>query len=147
MKLNFFLSVILFLDISNRRGVPMSKNTKREIALSLFDLVVTGKVREWFDKHTSQDFIHHNQYFKGDRETLILAIEEDARANPDKRVEVIMSLEDGNLVSTFSHVQQNPDDPGFALIHIFRFEDSTIVEMWDINHPVLKDSPNEHGVF
>jgi len=85
----------------------MSKSSKREIALSFFDLVVTGKIREWFDEYTNEDLIHHNQYFKGDRETLILAIEEDARANPNKQVEVKMSLEDGNLVSTFSHVQQN----------------------------------------
>ncbi|MHA2355948.1 MAG: nuclear transport factor 2 family protein [Candidatus Thorarchaeota archaeon] len=125
----------------------MTKNTNREIALSFFDLVVTGEVRKWFDKHTNQDLIHHNQYFKGDRETLILAIEEDAKANPDKKVEVKMALEDGDLVSTFSHVQQNPEDPGFALAHVFRFKDSTIVEMWDINHAVLADSPNEHGMF
>ncbi|MHA2042643.1 MAG: nuclear transport factor 2 family protein [Candidatus Thorarchaeota archaeon] len=125
----------------------MNQTSKREIALSFFDLVVTGKIREWFDEHTNEDLIHHNQYFKGDRETLILAIEEDARANPDKHIEVNMSLEDGDLVSTFSHVKQNPDDPGFALTHIFRFKDSTIVEMWDINHAVLKDSPNEHGMF
>jgi predicted SnoaL-like aldol condensation-catalyzing enzyme len=78
---------------------------------------------------------------------LIQAIEDDARANPDKRVEVKMSLEDGDLVSTFSHVQQNADDPGFALMHIFRFEDSTVVEMWDINHAISSDSPNENGIF
>ncbi len=125
----------------------MTKSTNREIAKSFFDLVGSGEFRKWFDKHTSQDFIHHNQYFKGDRESLILAIEEDARNNPGKQVEVKMTLEDGDLVSTFSHVQQNPDDPGFALMHIFRFQDSTIVEMWDISHAVLKDSPNEHGMF
>ncbi|MHA2385551.1 MAG: nuclear transport factor 2 family protein [Candidatus Thorarchaeota archaeon] len=125
----------------------MSKTSNREIALSFFDLVLTGKIREWFDEHTSQDCIHHNQYFKGGRETLIQAIEEDAQANPDKKVEVKMSLEDGDLVSTFSHVKQNQDDLGFALMHIFRFKDSTIVEMWDIHHAVLKDSPNEHGMF
>ncbi|MFX1440983.1 MAG: nuclear transport factor 2 family protein, partial [Promethearchaeota archaeon] len=71
----------------------MNPNSKREIALSFFDLIATGRIREWFDEHTNEDLIHHNQYFKGDRETLIQAIEEDARANPDKRVEVKMSLE------------------------------------------------------
>ena len=125
----------------------MSKEFNREIALSFFDLVVSGEIREWFDKNTSQDFIHHNQHFKGDRETLILAIEEDARNNPDKWVEVKKSLADGNLVMTYSHVKQNPDDPGFALMHIFRFDDSQVVEVWDINQAVLEDSPNENGIF
>jgi len=125
----------------------MNKLSNREIAISFFDLVVTGKIREWYDKYTDQDYIHHNQYFKADRESLIQTIEEDARANPDKRVEVKMSLEDGDLVTTFSHVQQNREDPGFALMHIFRFKDSTIVEMWDMNQAVLVDSPNENGLF
>jgi predicted SnoaL-like aldol condensation-catalyzing enzyme len=133
--------------ISRGRGVPLKQESYREIAVSFFDLVVTGKFREWFDKYTRQDFIHHNQYFKGDRESLIVAIEEDARANPDKRVEVKMSLEDGDLVTTYSHVQQNPENPGLALIHIFRFKNSSIVEMWDINQAILEDSPNENGMF
>jgi predicted SnoaL-like aldol condensation-catalyzing enzyme len=125
----------------------MSPSSNREIALSFFDLVESREFRKWFDKYTSQDFIHHNQYFKGDRESLILAIEEDARNNPEKRLEVKMSLEDGDLVTIFSHVQQNPDDPGFALVHFFRFENSRIVEMWDINQAILQDSPNENGMF
>lgn len=145
--LRFFSVGAVLLCVSVKRGVLMNPNSKREIALSFFDLIATGRIREWFDEHTNEDLIHHNQYFKGDRETLIQAIEEDARANPDKRVEVKMSLEDGDLVSTYSHVQQNPDDPGFALMHIFRFKGSTIVEMWDMHHAVMTDSPNEHGMF
>jgi predicted SnoaL-like aldol condensation-catalyzing enzyme len=125
----------------------MNKESNRGVALSFFDLVVSGEFRKWFDKHTSYDFIHHNQYFKGDRESLLLAIEEDAMNNPGKQVEVKISLEDGNLVTTYSHVKQSPDDPGFALMHIFRFVDSQVVEMWDINQAILEDSPNENGMF
>ena len=58
-----------------------------------------------------------------------------------------MSLEDGDLVTTYSHVKQSPSDSGFALMHIFRFVDSRIVEMWDINQAILEDSPNENGMF
>ncbi|MFQ5833687.1 MAG: nuclear transport factor 2 family protein [Candidatus Thorarchaeota archaeon] len=125
----------------------MNKGSNREIALSFFDLVESREFRRWFDEHTSRDLIHHNQHFKGDRESLILAIEEDARANPEKQVEVKMFLEDGDLVTTYSHVKQNPDHPGFALMHISRFVDSRIVEMWDINQAILEDSPNENGMF
>ena len=125
----------------------MKQDSNREIALSFFDLVLTGKVREWYNKYTDKDYIHHNQYFKSDRESLILASEEDARNNPEKQVEVKMSLEDGDLVTTYSHVKQNPDDPGFALMHIFRFVDSRIVEMWDINQEIMENSPNKNGMF
>ncbi|MFW9789531.1 MAG: nuclear transport factor 2 family protein [Candidatus Thorarchaeota archaeon] len=125
----------------------MTKKSNREIALSFFDLVESREFRNWFDEHTSKDYIHHNQHFKGDRETLISAMEEDARSNPEKSVEVKMSLADGDFVMTFSHVKQDPDHLGFALMHIFRFVDSQVVEMWDINQAILQDSPNENGVF
>ena len=125
----------------------MNKDSNREIALSFFDLVESREFRKWFDKYTSQDFIHHNQHFKGDRESLILTIEEDARNNPEKEVEVKMSLEDGDLVMTYSHVKQSLGDPGFALMHIFRFVGSRIVEVWDINQAILENSPNENGMF
>lgn len=61
----------------------MNKASNREIAMSVFDLVETGEFRKWFDKHTNQDFIHHNQCFEGDRESLIQSIEEDVRSEPD----------------------------------------------------------------
>ena len=44
-------------------------------------------------------------------------------------------------------MRQNPDDLGWAIIHIFRFQDNQIVEMWDVGQAVPEDSPNENGVF
>lgn len=39
------------------------------------------------------------------------------------------------------------EDLGTALVHIFRFEDDRIVELWDLGQPVPEDSPNENGMF
>ncbi len=38
-------------------------------------------------------------------------------------------------------------DPWFALVHIFRFKEDRVAELWDIAQPVPADSPNEHGMF
>ena len=77
----------------------------------------------------------------------MFAMEEDAIKNPGKKLEIKLALEDGDLVTTYSHLQQNPGDQGIAVVHIFRFEDNRIVEMWDIALVVPEDSPNENGMF
>ena len=38
-------------------------------------------------------------------------------------------------------------DPGFAAVHLFRFDGDRIVELWDVGQPVPEESPNENGVF
>jgi len=74
-------------------------------------------------------------------------MEEAAKKNPDKVLEVQRALEDGDLVAVHSRVRQKPADRGAAVVHIFRFEDDRIAELWDFGQPVPEDSPNENGMF
>ncbi|MFW9976328.1 MAG: ester cyclase [Candidatus Thorarchaeota archaeon] len=125
----------------------MGHSTNRESACSFLNTVVAGNVREAYDKFVSQDFIHHNAHFKGDRESLLLAMEEDATKNPNKKLEIKLTLVDRDFVTTYSHIQHKPEDIGIAAAHIFRFENSKIVELWDVAIFIPEDSPNENGMF
>ena len=56
--------------------------------------------------------------------------------------------EDGDTVITHSLVtRQDPKAPDVAVVHIFRFEQDRVVELWDLGQPISKDSPNENGWF
>jgi predicted SnoaL-like aldol condensation-catalyzing enzyme len=121
--------------------------TKKEIAVSFLQLAASGSVREAFQSHAGPDFFHHNPYFRGDAESLLAAMEENAAANPDKTFEVKRAIEEGDTVAVHSHVKQNPDDLGAVVIHIFRFENDRIAELWDVGQPVPENSLNEHGIF
>jgi predicted SnoaL-like aldol condensation-catalyzing enzyme len=55
-------------------------------------------------------------------------------------------LEDGNLVAVHGKVVLSPDSQ-WSVIHIFRFENNQIIESWEASQQVLKDSPNENGIF
>jgi predicted SnoaL-like aldol condensation-catalyzing enzyme len=77
----------------------------------------------------------------------MIAMEENNKKNPNKSLEIKRVYEDGDTVITLSHVKPNPDDLGVALVHIFRFENGKVVELWDQGQPLIKDSPNENGVF
>ena len=58
--------------------------TKKESAQHFLKLAAEGKSREAFKLYVGKQFKHHNVYFKGDANTLMIAIEEDAKINPDK---------------------------------------------------------------
>jgi predicted SnoaL-like aldol condensation-catalyzing enzyme len=121
--------------------------TKKELAISFLKMVANRDIRRAYELYIAPEFIHHNQFFKGDRQSLLLAMEEAARVNPHKVLTVKQAFEDGATVITHSHVKQNPEDTGAAVVHIFRFKNDRVVELWDLGQPLMKDSPNENGMF
>lgn len=124
-----------------------SNTSIKEKAVSFLQLVASGKVREAYQTFIGPEFQHHNPYFRGDAESLMLAMEENATMNPDKLLEVKLALQENDTVAVHSHVKQNSNDLGVAVVHIFRFQDNQIVELWDIGQPIPADSPNENGMF
>lgn len=123
------------------------KTSSKENAVSFLQLVASGNVREAYQRYASPNFRHHNPFFRGDAHSLMLAMEENAAKNPHKILEVKRAIEDGDIVAVHSHVKQNQEDLGGAVVHIFRFHNDQIVEMWDVGQPIPADSPNENGMF
>jgi len=74
-------------------------------------------------------------------------MEENARENPDKTLDVKRAIAEGDLVAVHSHVRQRPDDRGAVVVHLFRFEEGRIVELWNLGQEVPEESPNQHGIF
>jgi len=121
--------------------------TKKEIAKEFLELASKGQSRKAFELYVSEDFKHHNAYFKGDGHALMTAMEENGRKNPDKIFEMQRALEDGNLVAVHSRVRRNPEDLGAAVMHIFRFDNNKIAELWDFGQAVSENMINENGMF
>jgi predicted SnoaL-like aldol condensation-catalyzing enzyme len=127
---------------------PITSNLSlKEKAVSFLQLVASGKVREAYQTYIGPEFRHHNPYFRGDADSLMLAMEENAAVNPNKTLEVKLAIQEKDTVAVHSHVKQNPEDFGGAVVHIFRFQGSQIVELWDIGQPIPEESPNENGIF
>ena len=124
----------------------MSKHT--EAAESFLMMAGMGQVQEAYEQYVSPSFRHHNQYFKGDRQSLLTAMQDAAKSSPNKSIDVRHVYEDGDTVITHSLVtRQDPLAPGIAVVHIFRFEHDRIAELWDLGQPISKESPNENGLF
>ena len=119
----------------------------KETAVSFLKSASAGNIREAYDLYISPEFRHHNAYFRGDRESLLLGMEQNAVQFPEKTLDVKRVLEDGEFVAVHSHVRLKPGDLGIALVHIFQFENDKIVQAWDVGQPIPPESPNQYGVF
>lgn len=119
--------------------------TKKEMAMEFLKLAGTGNVKTAYDRFIHADFIHHNQYFKGDRQSLLIAMEEGHMSHPNKSIDIKHVYEDGDTVITHSHVVS--DLGNIAVVHIFRFQSEKIIEMWDLGTITDPESPNENGAF
>lgn len=120
--------------------------TRKEIAADFLTMASAGKVQEAFAAHIHSDFFHHNAYFKGDRESLLTAMEKSVKDFPNKTYQILRSLEDGNLVTIHGKVS-GVFNKSLAVIHIFRFDGDKIIESWEASQENIDSSPNTHGIF
>jgi predicted SnoaL-like aldol condensation-catalyzing enzyme len=125
-----------------------SRVTRKEAAVSFLKLASSGHVEEAYERHIAPSFVHHNQYFRGDRDSLKSAMAEAHRTSPNQFFDVKRAFEDGDFVITHSRVVRgDPAEPDIAVVHIFKFDGDNVVELWDLGQLLSKDSPNENGAF
>ncbi len=124
-----------------------TRSSRKSIAQAFLHLVISGKIHEAYATHVRQDMKHHNPYYAGDAASLERGMQENDAEFPTKTIDIRHVLEDGNLVAVHSHVTLQPGQPGFATVHMFRFEGDRIVELWDIVQAIPEDSKNTNGMF
>ncbi len=122
--------------------------THRETAIDFLRRCARGDVREAFERHVAADFVHHNAWFPGDRESLLRAMEQSAAAEPNRSFEVKQVIEGGDRVALLSHLERSTGGIEYAVVHIARFDgDGRIVELWDLAQEIPEESPNALGMF
>jgi predicted SnoaL-like aldol condensation-catalyzing enzyme len=121
--------------------------TRKEAATAFLRLASSGRIGEAYDEYVAAEFTHHNPYFKGDAKSLRAGMEDMHSKHPRTSLDIQHALEDGDLVAVHSHVHLDPGDRGIAVVHLFRFHDDKIIELWDIGQEVPADSENENGMF
>lgn len=125
----------------------MTTKGRKQAAIDFLHDVASGRVREAYDRWVAKDFKHHNPYFRGDAESLRNGMEQNAREHPKKRLDVLKALEDGDLVAIYSRVRHEPEEVGYAVFHLFRFEGDRIAELWDVGQAVPEPLVNQYGMF
>lgn len=121
--------------------------TNKEITQGFLKLASKVQSRKAFELYVADNFKHHNINFKGDGNTLMIVLEENAKKYPDLISEIKRVLEGGNFVAVHSHARATPNDLGLSLMHIFQFDNDKILELWDFGQAVPENMVNENGMF
>jgi predicted SnoaL-like aldol condensation-catalyzing enzyme len=76
------------------------------------------------------------------------AFVDDLRTNfPDLSATVARLFAEGDFVIAHTHGVRVPDQPGTAIVDIFRLENTKIVEHWDVMQPIPEQSANSNGML
>ncbi|MEK7672779.1 MAG: nuclear transport factor 2 family protein [Patescibacteria group bacterium] len=119
----------------------------KESAQDFLQLVVAGKVDEAYEKYVDFGGKHHNIHTPASFADLQKAMKESEVNFPNKQFTIKHILEDGDLVAVHSHLVLKTAELELTTIHMMRFADDKIVEMWDIGQQIPEDCPNQDGAF
>jgi predicted SnoaL-like aldol condensation-catalyzing enzyme len=120
---------------------------QKEIAEEFLQLCAAGKARQAFEQFASPHFIHHNPWYEGHADALIIGMEDNHRSYPNKEFEIQRSVAEGDLVAVHSRVTMTGQPSDIAVVHILKFHGDKIVELWDIGQAAPTGSPNNLGMF
>lgn len=120
---------------------------QKERALDFLQMVVSGSIDDAYENYINMNGIHHNMYYSAQFSALKKGMKENHIQFPHKRLMVKNVLGEGSLVAVHSNIILKEGEPGMAVVHLFRFEDGKIVEMWDVGQAIPSDSPNRRGAF
>lgn len=122
-------------------------NDNKQVAVRFLQMIVEGKIEEAYQNYTDPRGKHHNLYFPAGFPALIKAMQENQAKFPDKQLIVKNVLGDADLVAVHSQLVLNPGGGSMVVVHLFRFDNSKIVEFWDCGQAIPADCPNEDGAF
>jgi len=106
--------------------------SNKDRAIKFLELASGGHVEEAYSQFVSQTFIHHNAWCDAGRQTLKQGMMDAAAACPHQTIRIHQVLEEGDRVMTHSLVKPSPEHQGIVVVHILRFSEGMIVELWDV---------------
>jgi predicted SnoaL-like aldol condensation-catalyzing enzyme len=113
----------------------------------LYDHVLNPLDSAAVDRFIAAGYVQHSQLAPPGRDALKAFLDKAKAETPDAVHDIKRMFADGDHVIAHYHVRRWPDDPGLAVIDIFRLEGGMIVEHWDVIQPVAGTGPNPIGPF
>lgn len=125
----------------------MADGQHKASAVEFLTLSSAGNIDDAYARFTAADGKHHSAFFAAGFDALKEGMKQNHAQFPHKQMTVLHVVGDGDMVAVHSHVVLKPGDPGIATLHLFRFEDGKIAELWDFAQPIKPDLPNQDGIL
>ena len=119
----------------------------KQNAIAFYRMAYLGNPKAAVDKYVGADYIQHNPLVGDGKSAFIDYFEAMAREYPNKRIDFIRVVAEGDLVALHTH-QTWPDDEEFVTMDFFRFdENGKIVEHWDSIQEIPEGTKNGNTMY
>jgi len=118
-----------------------------DIVMGLFEKVLRPLDSTHVDEFISPDYIQHSPLAEPGVQPLKDFLDFVHAESPEASQTIHRTFVDGDHVVLHYHVRRFPEDPGMAVVDIFRVEDGMVVEHWDVLQEVVVGGPNPNPMF
>ncbi len=115
----------------------------KDNAIAFYRTAYSGDPAKAIEKYVGPEYIQHNPLVGDGKQPFIDYFDEMARDYPDKEIEFVRAVAEGDLVALHTH-QTWPGHEHYVTMDFFRFdENGKIIEHWDSIQEIPGES--KHG--
>lgn len=123
----------------------LAQNKKN--AIEFYHTAYEGHPRLAIETYVGKEYIQHNPEVSDGTEGFIAYFERMQEEYPEKSIEFVRCIAEGDLVALHTH-QKWPGNDEYVTMDFFRFDKTgKICEHWDSIQQVPKEAKNDNGMF
>ena len=120
-------------------------NKQNDIAF--YRTAFMGSPAKAVERYIGTEYIQHNPSVRDGKEGFITYFEKMAKEYPEKKIEFVRAVAEGELVALHTH-QVWPDGDEYVTMDFFRFDDNgKIVEHWDAIQQVPAETVSGNPMY
>ena len=137
----------LSFKASKKQTMSENLNQNKKNAISFYSMAYNGNPREAVELFVGSEYIQHNPLVGDGKEPFIEYFERMATEYPNKSIEFVRAVAEGNLVALHTH-QVWPGNEEYVTMDFFGFDDlGKIVEHWDSMQQIPDGSANNNTMY
>jgi len=125
----------------------MNLEQNKQNAIAFYKMAYEGNPKKAITLYVGDTYIQHNPAVANGTQGFIDYFERMQSEFPNKSINFVRSIAQGDLVALHTH-QIWPDDDQYITMDFFRFdENGKIVEHWDAIQQIPKTAANENTMY
>ena len=145
--MGFWKLAFTFKPVFNFTIMEQQSERNKRNAIAFYKTAYEGHPRRAVELYAGNQYIQHNPAVEDGKEGFIQYFDRMEREYPDKSVEFVRAIAEGDLVALHTH-QIWPGGQEYVTMDFFRFdEDGKIVEHWDAIQEIPEKSAHDNKMY
>lgn len=125
----------------------MDLQRNKENAIAFYKMAYDGNPKKAVELYIGKEYIQHNPDVADGTQGFISYFERMQKEYPNKDIEFVRCIAEGNLVALHTH-QTWPGNDQYVTMDFFRFDETgKICEHWDAIQQIPKKSANPNTMY